>query len=129
MARAMRLSHFNVGTRDLQACVEFYRDVVGLEVGPRPNFASKGAWMYSQGEPLVHLVELQDAELGGTGPLDHVALELTGLHEFIEHLALKEQPFHDQPIPDDEGWQVFVEDPCGVKLEFNFLNEFLQKKT
>lgn len=127
--RHMKLAHFNVGTQDLTATVRFYSDVVGLASGPRPNFSSVGAWMYSGDQPLVHLVELADAPQSGTGPIDHIAFELAGLAEFLGHLDSLKQTYHHQPIPDDEGWQVFVEDPNGVKLEFNFLNEFVQEST
>ena len=124
--RMMKIAHFNVGTRNLAETVDFYTRVVGLESGARPNFASTGAWMYSGTEPLVHLVELPDASVGDTGPIDHIALELVGLDEFMAHLEAQGEAFHHQPIPDDEGWQVFVVDPNGVKLEFNFLDEFVQ---
>lgn len=125
--RSMKIAHYNVGTRNLDETVQFYTQVVGLEAGTRPNFASVGAWMYSDDQPLVHLVELSDAPQGSTGPIDHIALELSGLDEFIAHLTELGQPYVDQPIPDNEGWQVFVVDPNGVKLEFNFLNEFIQE--
>jgi catechol 2,3-dioxygenase-like lactoylglutathione lyase family enzyme len=52
------LDHFNIRTRKLADTVQFYEDVLGLEKGARPNFAFPGAWMYSEGKPVVHLVDI-----------------------------------------------------------------------
>ncbi len=49
------LDHFNIRTRKLADTVRFYEDILGLEKGARPNFAFPGAWMYSEGKPVVHL--------------------------------------------------------------------------
>ena len=53
------LDHFNIRTRRLAETVRFYEDVLGLEKGPRPNFAFPGAWMYSEGRPVVHIRGMQ----------------------------------------------------------------------
>ena len=47
------LDHFNIRTRNLAETVGFYEDVLGLEKGPRPNFAFPGAWMYSEGKSRI----------------------------------------------------------------------------
>ena len=52
------LDHFNIRTRKLADTVRFYEDILGLEKGARPNFAFPGAWMYSEGKPVVHLVDI-----------------------------------------------------------------------
>jgi len=53
-----RARHFNIRTRKLDDTVRFYKDVLGLEKGDRPNFAFPGAWMYSEGKAVVHLVDI-----------------------------------------------------------------------
>jgi len=71
------LDHFNIRTRDLGATVRFYEDVLGLEKGPRPNFAFPGAWMYSEGRAVVHLVDISptdEAQKPDSGVVHHVAL-------------------------------------------------------
>src|ERR1700692_3472995 len=59
------LDHFNIRTRKLSDTVRFYEDVLGLEKGARPNFAFPGAWMYSEGKPVVHLVDILSPRGGG----------------------------------------------------------------
>ena len=52
----MRIDHVTIATDDLDGIVAFYRDVLGLEVGPRPAFPFAGAWLYAGGRPIVHLL-------------------------------------------------------------------------
>ena len=58
------LDHFNIRTRNLGDTVRFYEDILGLEKGPRPNFAFPGAWMYSEGKAVVHLVDISKTDEG-----------------------------------------------------------------
>ncbi len=68
------LDHFNIRTRKLADTVRFYEEILGLENGDRPNFAFPGAWMYSEGKPVVHLVDIsptpeqQKPDSGGRPP-------------------------------------------------------------
>ena len=70
------LDHFNIRTRKLADTVRFYEDVLGLEKGARPNFAFPGAWMYSEGKPVVHLVDISqtdEPQKPDSGVVHHVA--------------------------------------------------------
>jgi catechol 2,3-dioxygenase-like lactoylglutathione lyase family enzyme len=51
----MDLDHVNIRTDRLDETVAFYRDLMGLEVGYRPNFPYPGAWLYHDGRPIIHL--------------------------------------------------------------------------
>jgi catechol 2,3-dioxygenase-like lactoylglutathione lyase family enzyme len=61
------LDHFNIRTRKLDDTVRFYEDFLGLEKGARPNFAFPGAWMYSEGKPVVHLVDIRPGAAACSG--------------------------------------------------------------
>ena len=70
------LDHFNIRTRNLADTVRFYEDILGLEKGPRPNFAFPGAWMYSEGKAVVHLVDISktdEPQKPDSGVVHHVA--------------------------------------------------------
>jgi catechol 2,3-dioxygenase-like lactoylglutathione lyase family enzyme len=75
------LDHFNIRTRKLDDTVRFYEDVLGLEKGARPNFAFPGAWMYSEGRAVVHLVDISrtdEPQKPDSGVVHHVAFVSRG---------------------------------------------------
>ena len=39
----------------LPSVEHFYKEVLGLRVGPRPAFDFPGTWLYAGEEPIVHL--------------------------------------------------------------------------
>src|SRR3954467_13575801 len=72
------LHHVTVKTDDLEATRDFYRDILGLEVGFRPDLNFPGYWLYCGDVPVVHLVPRQNAIGGGpsndTGACDFSAV-------------------------------------------------------
>ncbi|MDU1694588.1 MAG: VOC family protein, partial [Bradyrhizobium sp.] len=90
------LDHFNIRTRNLAETVRFYEDVLGLENGARPNFAFPGAWMYSEGRAVVHLVDISptsEAQKPDSGVVHHVAFVSRGFAAMKARLAAKGMPF------------------------------------
>ena len=117
------LDHFAVLTDDARATAEFYSFALGLESGPRPNFAVGGAWLYCAGLPLVHIVERgRGAKVEGA--LDHVAFSGIGLTGFVERLKSRGVAYELRHFPEgsayDGGWQLFFRDPNGVRIEVDF---------
>ena len=88
------LDHVNLQTRQLDVMVAWYRDVLGLEEGARPDFPFAGAWMYAGHQPIIHLVEMADAPRGGGAlALEHAALRATGLKEFLARLDARGETY------------------------------------
>lgn len=117
------LDHFNIRTRKLADTVRFYEDVLGLENGPRPNFGFPGAWMYSEGRPVVHLVDISptaEAQKPDSGVVHHVAFVSRGFAGMKARLAQKGLAFDARQVPGGELWQIFVRDPNGVMIELNY---------
>ena len=79
------LNHINIRTVKMEETKDFFVDVVGLEIGFRPDFPSHGYWLYCGEVPIVHL-SLSDPEGGprtihsgrGNG-LDHIGLSARDL--------------------------------------------------
>ena len=56
MPKAQRMDHFTINTDRLEETKRFYAEL-GLLPGPRPNFAVDGLWLYSEGKPILHVIE------------------------------------------------------------------------
>ena len=117
------LDHFNIRTRKLADTVRFYENVLGLEKGPRPNFAFPGAWMYSDGKAVVHLVDISatdEPQKPDSGVVHHVAFISSGFDGMSQRLKSRGMPFEARQVPGGELWQIFVNDPNGVMIELNY---------
>ncbi len=114
------LNHLLVLARDLEATRDFYVNVLGLRVGPRPPFKFPGYWLYLGDQAVVHLAgQDSDSEDAGTGPIDHVAFEATGLKEMVTRLEEQAITLRHRKVPDLGLHQVFIQDPNGVTIELN----------
>ena len=117
------LDHFNIRTRKLADTVRFYEDVLGLEKGPRPNFAFPGAWMYSEGKAVVHLVDIaatDEPQKADSGVVHHVAFASRGFDGMKQRLNSRGMQFEARQVPGGDLWQIFVKDPNGVMIELNY---------
>jgi catechol 2,3-dioxygenase-like lactoylglutathione lyase family enzyme len=117
------LDHFNIRTRQLDATVRFYQDILGLENGDRPNFSFPGAWMYSEGRPVVHLVDISptsEQQKPDSVVVHHVAFASRDFNGMKARLQSKGMAFDTRQVPGGELWQIFVRDPNGVMIELNY---------
>ena len=122
----MRIDHINIAAPAalLAEVRDFYCAVFGLDDGPRPDFGIPGHWLYSDGKPIVHLLESAQ-HTGSATPyhLDHVAFELQGLAAFTARLDALGVSYFALPNQVTRMTQVFLKDPCGIGLEANFPGE------
>src|SRR5947207_9293355 len=82
------LDHYNVSTRKLRETVQFYEDVLGFVNGPRPPFNFPGAWLYSAGQPVLHLNDISKTDKEqrpDSGVIDHVAFGSRGFEATKKH--------------------------------------------
>ncbi len=114
------LDHVNIRTANLAAMTEFYRRVVGLELGQRPPFSFSGAWLYLKGQAVLHLVETP-AQPAGTEPrIEHFAFRATGLADFLARLDAASIKYRKSTVPATGLQQVHFEDPDGNHIEVGF---------
>jgi catechol 2,3-dioxygenase-like lactoylglutathione lyase family enzyme len=122
------IHHINIGCResDLPAIEKFYCEGLGLHVGYRPNFPSGGLWLYHGDHPLVHVVTRFKADWTGLdeskSSYDHTAYAVKGVQDFRARFRKMGIPFEEQNVP-NAGFQMFLRDPVGNKVELNFPNE------
>ena len=114
------LHHVTAVATDPTRNLAFYRDVLGLSVGPRPGFDSEGYWLYAGGHAIVHLNALLPQTPPEHGPVDHVALMAHGLDATRKQLREAHIPFAETPLKGTTLYQVFLQDPLGLRVELNF---------
>lgn len=134
MAMNIEINHVLVQTRELKKMSRFFEQVVGLTEGVRPPFDFPGAWLYSDGKPVVHLVEISRRDEGksrylgstapmpesGTGAVEHIAF--SGLHypELLERLGQHDVDYFERTVPLTKEHQVFINGPDNLKIELLF---------
>ena len=136
----LTLSHYSIRTTDLDATRHFYESVLGLSVGPRPEFPFPGLWMYRGdhsdiANAVVHVIGMDrnDPEglkkylgdrdpqsLQGSGAVDHVAFAADGLPAMLAHLRKLGIDARQRTVPSLGLHQVFLDDPNGVVIELNY---------
>jgi catechol 2,3-dioxygenase-like lactoylglutathione lyase family enzyme len=130
------LEHFLIQTADLATTRDWYVKVLGMRVGPSPDFKFPVCWLYIGEKDVLHLTEggaktsenrrkflgQQSDAVKGTGVVDHVAFRATGLSEMLAHLQELGVPFTKRMVDDQGLFQLFLMDPNDVKVELNFSN-------
>jgi catechol 2,3-dioxygenase-like lactoylglutathione lyase family enzyme len=110
------LNHANISTAKLQETIDFFVEVIGLKVGPRPDFNFAGAWLYAGNQAVIHLVEralARDPE----GALDHISFTAPDFDAALARLDQLGVTYRWSHIPGGFGRQAFVKDPNGVTIE------------
>ena len=118
-------NHYNL--RDSRSMMEqlkvFYRDVVGLKIGERPQLSSFGYWLYAGSKDVLHLSEAKPEEKRKENvatTFDHVAFTATDYDATIMRLEKLGIKFRTREIADAGQKQIFFSDPAGNGIELNF---------
>ncbi len=123
------LNHINLrAPAELLAVLrDFYAEVLGLTVGPRPAFDSDGYWLYAGGQAVVHL-STQRAHEPVRGPVDpgrpttydHTAFTGSDAQATAAHLRARGVAFRESRSDITRQHQFFLQDPAGNGVEINF---------
>jgi catechol 2,3-dioxygenase-like lactoylglutathione lyase family enzyme len=127
------LNHYFVRANDLEATKNFYCDVLGFEVMPRPDFPFPGYWLGANGKIQVHMGPhgIKNSELyylgttpkNGTedaGVVDHIAFLATEPEKFNTRFESLGMASRKRYFPEFKLFQMFVKDPNGLTIELNF---------
>jgi catechol 2,3-dioxygenase-like lactoylglutathione lyase family enzyme len=130
-----RLEHYLVLSDDIHKTRDFYRDVLGMTEGFRPQLDFPGYWLYLGDVPCIHIAEWQSyarwtravgipvsTRAPATGPVDHIAFNGSGIDEVRTRLLQRGLAFSENAIEDIGMKQLFTRDPNGVPIEINFRN-------
>lgn len=139
-----KLEHYTVRSLDMEKTRDFYRDVCGLKVGPRPPLDFDGYWLYCGKIPVVHLVPLANpiairgevnvpsvanGRSPGTGAVDHIAFGAKDVEGMKRHLKASNVPFKERIQAGGFLHQLFLDDPNGVTVELNYHTPKLKQLT
>ena len=128
------IEHFLVQAESIEKTRDWYVRVLGLRVGPNPDFKFPVCWLYLGDKDVVHVTEggaqvsenrrkyvgQESQATQGTGVLDHIAFRAAGLRDMLEHLRGLGVAFKQRRVNDQGLYQLFMYDPNGVKIELNF---------
>ena len=128
------IEHFLLQTADMEKTREWYVDVLGMRVGPNPDFKFPVFWLYLGDKDVVHVTEggagvsenrkryvgQESQATSGSGAVDHIAFRATGLRRMIAHLESLGVDFKQRQVDDQGLYQLFMFDPNGVKIELNY---------
>jgi catechol 2,3-dioxygenase-like lactoylglutathione lyase family enzyme len=127
------LNHYLIRANNLERTKDFYCDVLGFEIMPRPDFPFPGYWLGVNGKIQVHLAQggvpnselyylgsPKNAATTNSGVVDHIAFLATDpekLNSWFEKLRLASRKRY---FPEFKLYQMFVKDPDGLTIELNF---------
>ena len=117
---ATAMNHFTILTDQLDETVTFYRELLELEPGKRPNFKFPGAWLYKEGQAILHVIAGGKIPEPRAGVIDHMAFSATGLIDMVERLKSRGIEYDLRRLEDANVWQLFFFDPNGAKVELDF---------
>jgi catechol 2,3-dioxygenase-like lactoylglutathione lyase family enzyme len=117
------MNHFTVLTDDVARTVAFYRDLLELEEGYRPDLGFPGAWLYAGGTAVLHIVGGRAKEDLRPGVIDHMAFTATGLQATLDMLTARSIHYACRQQAGTRLWQVFFFDPNGARVELDFAPE------
>lgn len=118
------LDHYALLSSDEERTTRFYTEVVGLEVGYRPDLSFPGIWFYVGKEPVVHVIFGKEIDSHSTGAVDHLAFKASGNIEATLHrLRTYKIEFTKRTLERTGVVQIFFRDPDNVGIELNFAPE------
>ncbi|PYN51603.1 MAG: hypothetical protein DME00_01520 [Candidatus Rokuibacteriota bacterium] len=127
------LNHYFIRANELEKTKDFYCDVLGFQVMPRPTFPFPGYWLGVNGKIQVHMgpdgIDNADMYYLGTpknaatdhaGVVDHIAFLATEPGNFIRRFKERGIDFQPRSLPEFDLYQIFIKDPNGLTIELNF---------
>jgi len=107
--------HVSLNVDDLDACLAFYVDVLGLKVLPRPDFGFPGAWL-AAGPQQIHLMQMPEHEAPQG---QHFAFRVDDIDQASAELREAGVEVSKATEIPGVGRQAFLRDPAGNMIELN----------
>jgi len=114
-------NHIALPTRDAERGAQFYCQVLGFRLVPRPAFSFDGRWLYrAEAGVMIHLIH-DDNHRPSASPINtrgvHFAMQSSDVTRDLQLLAEHGVETVQRVLPDRGYRQVFFRDPDGNVLE------------
>jgi lactoylglutathione lyase len=116
------LNHIAIHVADVERSCAFYRDVLRLELLPRPAFDFPGAWFRLGLNQELHLIGRNISSPAPINSNNHFALRVEDLAAWEKHLQQSGARFRPVKQRPDGAWQLFLIDPDGHFIELFTFN-------
>ena len=114
------MNHFTVIAEDLERTLAFYCGLLGLEQGHRPDLGFPGAWLYANGQAILHVYSNRAMPVARAGVIDHMAFSARGLKDVKARFDARDIKYDLRQQRGAGTWQLFCHDPNGAKVELDF---------
>ena len=119
------LNHYNLRSdeRTMHILKNFYMNIVGLSLGERPPFKSKGFWLNAEGKDVLHLSSTKNNEKKEhhvNSTFDHLAFSASNIEHYETILNENNISFTFREVPEIGTKQLFFKDPVGNGIELIF---------
>ena len=119
------INHYNLRAdeRTMHILKKFYMDIVGLSLGERPPFKSKGFWLNAEGKDVLHLSSTKNNEKKEhhvNSTFDHLAFSASDIKHYETILNENNISFTFREVPEIGTKQLFFKDPVGNGIELIF---------
>ena len=111
------LNHVAIHVSDLSESVSFYKNKLGLEELPRPDFNFRGAWFRLGSRQELHLIEGRQSPVNSLQRGAHFALQVSSIQKaeaLLRSAGVGYNPKIERP---DGASQIFLQDPDGYFIE------------
>jgi catechol 2,3-dioxygenase-like lactoylglutathione lyase family enzyme len=114
------LNHFTVIAEDVERTLDFYVGLLGMEKGHRPDLGFPGAWLYANGQAVLHVYTDRAVPASRAGVIDHMAFSAHGLKDVKARFDARGVKYDLRQQRGAGTWQLFCFDPNGAKVELDF---------
>lgn len=115
--KILQLNHVALHVADVERSVAFYRDVLRLELIPRPAFSFPGAWFRLGVDQELHLIGGRDTNTQSHSRGNHWALMIDDMDAWEQDLQARGIPHLPRRTRPDGALQIYLVDPDGHYLE------------
>lgn len=128
--QAIHIDHINIRTDRFDESCDFYQRLLLLNRSAPPGLdPARFAWLSNdKDQPIIHIASLAEDEPGeeattvsrGTGRLHHIAFTCADYAAWRSRIDAMALDCEENEFPAARLRQLFVLDPDGIRLEFNF---------